>query len=127
MKLILLFVLVASFTASVGLYHLAHRHPHFVLEFQLMGKNVEAPELDAKGDIEADNIYCYSIGSYARSFPGVKDAAQINICNQATEKEFFGDSCIIASERHSKALDAAVEYALRYNSYVLSHIATLKI
>jgi len=121
MKHIILFILSVLFTSSVGLYHFAHKYPYYVLEFQLMGKNLENPEQDAKLDLEQGNIYCFSTAGYARHFPGIATKADYKICKHGAEKQFFGNSDVLMNDRHSKAFYDVHYYALRYNSYVVAN------
>ena len=116
---VLLGILFLSIIIVFGGAYVFYKFPEVSIGLQLIGKNQENPELDAKEDIAQGKIICYSINGFGKYFPGVNGKEGHELCHLGIEINFMGTSDAIESERHAKAIGRAESYASKYNKYMV--------
>jgi hypothetical protein len=110
-------ILVLILLVLGGGYFLS-KQPQYLIEIQLLGKNVSNPSSDAEEDLKGNILRCYSINGFGPYFPGVE---RKSICKSAIEVNFVGTSDAILSTAHGNAISKAINYASKYNEFVASH------
>ena len=115
-------VLTLSIALFFGGSYFLYKNPAIWIDLQLVGKNIDSPEADARLDVENSLIRCYSINGFGPYFPAVQTDEQRKVCNNASEVNFMGTSDAIQSKAHGEAISKAASYAKRYNQYVINNV-----
>lgn len=117
---VMLAVLTSALLIFCGLFFLI-KNPELLIDLQLIGKSLEAPEVDAQADLDNGEIQCYSLNGFGPYFPGISADQVRRICRRGREVNFIGTSDGIQSREHGVAIYKAEQYAQRYNQYMVGH------
>jgi len=115
-------LVILSFLAIfVGGSYLLYANPQYLIDVQLMTKDLSSPESDAESDLSNGIVQCYSINGFGPYFPGLDTPEQRLICGEAKEINIAGTSDSILSIEHGSAISRAKHYAAKYNKYVTAN------
>ncbi len=97
-------------------------NPGFLINMQLLGKNLDNPESDAAFDLSNGTIKCFQVRGFIPYIPSAPDSASRTICNKGKIVTIFGTSDALHNKAHGEAQTKAIRYAKIYNRYVVSNI-----
>jgi hypothetical protein len=114
----ILAIILALILLVFGGGYFLSKQPQYLIEIQLLGKNVSNPASDAEEDLKDNILRCYSINGFGPYFPGLGSKS---VCKTAIEINFVGTSDAILSKAHGNAISKAINYASKYNEFMAAH------
>ena len=79
------------------------------------------PIADAKAAVARKNFVLLGVRGYTWLIPGTEDSKKIEYREKYGVKLLEGAGDVILGEEHGHLIELAIEYAKKYNQYVLSH------
>ena len=80
------------------------------------------PIADAKAAVERNHYVLIGVHGYSWTMPGVTKSKQFEYRDRYGVKLLEGTGDVILGEEHARLIGLALEYAEKYNLYILSHL-----